>query len=65
MAVTVRRRRAFRPARSRATTWDAGTGAAYTPAKNTDLGKYKVYVKGTPETGEATSAEITVKVVAP
>jgi uncharacterized membrane protein len=36
-----------------------------TAAKDADLGEYKIYVKGTPETGQATSTEITVKVVAP
>ncbi|MFA6133054.1 MAG: hypothetical protein WC869_03440 [Phycisphaerae bacterium] len=36
-----------------------------TAAKDADLGEYKVYVKGTPESGEATSTEITVKVVSP
>ena len=36
-----------------------------TAAKNAALGNYKVYVKGTPETGETTSTEITVKVVTP
>ena len=36
-----------------------------TAAKDADLGEYKIFVKGTPETGEATSTEITVKVVAP
>ena len=36
-----------------------------TAAKDADLGEYKVYVKGTPERGEATSTEITVKVVTP
>jgi len=36
-----------------------------TAAKDADLGTYKVYVKGTPEIGESTTAEITVKVVAP
>jgi uncharacterized membrane protein len=36
-----------------------------TAAKDADLGEYKVYVTGTPETGEATSTEIKVKVVAP
>ena len=36
-----------------------------TAAKNADLGEYKIFVKGTPETGEATSTEITVKVVSP
>ncbi len=33
--------------------------------KNANLGEYRVYVKGTPETGESTSAEFKVKVVAP
>jgi uncharacterized membrane protein len=33
--------------------------------KDADLGEYRVYVKGTPETGEATSTEFKVKVVAP
>jgi len=36
-----------------------------TAAKDADLGQYKIYVKGTPETGEATSTEIIVKVVSP
>jgi len=36
-----------------------------TAPKNADLGEYKIYVKGIPETGEATSTEITVKVVSP
>lgn len=36
-----------------------------TAAKNADLGDYKIYIKGTPETGEPTSTEITVKVVSP
>lgn len=36
-----------------------------TAAKDANLGEYKVFVTGTPETGEATSTEITVKVVAP
>ena len=36
-----------------------------TAAKDANLGAYKIYVKGTPETGEATSTEITVKVVSP
>jgi uncharacterized membrane protein len=36
-----------------------------TAAKDADLGEYKIYVKGTPESGEATSTEITVKVVSP
>ena len=36
-----------------------------TAPKNADFGEYRVYVKGTPETGEPTSVEFTVKVVAP
>jgi uncharacterized membrane protein len=36
-----------------------------TANKDADLGEYRVYVKGTPETGEATSTEFKVKVVAP
>lgn len=36
-----------------------------TAAKKAALGEYRVYVKGTPETGEPTSVEFTVKVVAP
>lgn len=36
-----------------------------TAAKDADLGEYKVYVKGTPETGDATSTNIKVKVVSP
>jgi uncharacterized membrane protein len=36
-----------------------------TAAKDAALGDYKVYLKGTPETGEATSTEFTVKVVSP
>ena len=36
-----------------------------TAAKDAALGEYRVYVKGTPDTGEATSAEFKVKVVAP
>jgi len=36
-----------------------------TAAKDADLGEYKIFVKGTQDTGEATSTEITVKVVAP
>jgi uncharacterized membrane protein len=36
-----------------------------TAAKDADLGEYKIYLKGTPETGEATSTEIMVKVVSP
>jgi uncharacterized membrane protein len=34
-------------------------------AKDANLGEYRVYIKGTPETGEATSTDFTVKVVAP
>ncbi len=33
--------------------------------KTADLGDYKIFIKGTPETGEATSTEFTVKVVSP
>ena len=36
-----------------------------TVAKTADLGDYKIFIKGTPETGEATSTEFTVKVVSP
>jgi uncharacterized membrane protein len=36
-----------------------------TAAKNANLGEYKIFVKGTPSTGEATSTEIKVKVVSP
>lgn len=36
-----------------------------TAAKNAALGEYRVYVKGTPESGEPTSVELGVKVVAP
>jgi uncharacterized membrane protein len=36
-----------------------------TAAKDAAIGAYKIYVKGTPDTGEATSTEIKVKVVAP
>ncbi len=36
-----------------------------TAAKNAALGEYRVYVKGTPETGEPTSVDFIVKVVAP
>jgi uncharacterized membrane protein len=36
-----------------------------TAAKDAALGEYKVFIKGTPETGEATSTEFTVKVVSP
>jgi len=36
-----------------------------TAAKDADLGEYRVYVKGTPESGESTSVEFNVKVVAP
>ena len=34
-------------------------------AKDANLGEYRVHVKGTPETGEPTSTEFKVKVVAP
>lgn len=36
-----------------------------TAPKNANLGEYKIFVKGIPETGEATSTEIRVKVVSP
>ena len=36
-----------------------------TAAKNAALGEYRVYVKATPETGEPTTMEFNVKVVAP
>ena len=36
-----------------------------TAGKDAALGDYRVYVKGTPDTGEPTSAEFKVKVVAP
>ena len=36
-----------------------------TAAKDAALGEYRVYVKGTPESGEPTQVEFTVKVVAP
>jgi uncharacterized membrane protein len=36
-----------------------------TAAKDAALGEYKIFVKGTPETGETTSTEHTVKVVSP
>jgi uncharacterized membrane protein len=36
-----------------------------TAAKDANLGEYKIFVKGMPETGEATSTEFTVKVVSP
>ncbi len=36
-----------------------------TAAKDAAIGEYRVYVKGTPEAGEATQVEFTVKVVAP
>lgn len=36
-----------------------------TAAKDAALGEYRVYVKGTPDTGRPTSAEFGVKVVAP
>ena len=34
-------------------------------AKNANLGEYRVHIKGTPDTGESTSTEFKVKVVAP
>ncbi len=34
-------------------------------AKDAAIGEYRIYVKGTPQNGEPTSAEFTVKVVAP
>jgi uncharacterized membrane protein len=36
-----------------------------TASKDAALGDYKIYLQGTPEVGEATSAEFTVKVVSP
>ena len=36
-----------------------------TAAEDAALGEYRVFVKGTPETGEPTSAEFNVKVVSP
>jgi len=36
-----------------------------TAARDANLGEYKIYIKGTPETGEATKTEFTVKVVSP
>ena len=36
-----------------------------TAAKDASIGEYHVYVKATPDTGEPTSVEFTVKVVAP
>ena len=36
-----------------------------TAAKDANLSEYQIFVKGTPETGEVTSTEFTVKVVAP
>ncbi len=36
-----------------------------TAAKDAALGEYKIFVKGTPATGEPTSTEILVKVVSP
>jgi len=36
-----------------------------TAAKDAALGEYRVYVMGTPDTGQPTSAEFKVKVVAP
>ena len=34
-------------------------------AKEAAIGEYRIYVKGSPETGEATSTDFKVKVVAP
>lgn len=34
-------------------------------AKDAAIGEYRIYVQGTPETGEPTSADFNVKVVAP
>ena len=34
-------------------------------ATDANLGEYRVHIRGTPETGEATSTELKVKVVAP
>lgn len=34
-------------------------------ARDANLGEYRVHVRGTPETGESTSVEFKVKVVAP
>jgi uncharacterized membrane protein len=36
-----------------------------TAAKDAALGDYKIYLKGTPDAGEATSTEFTVKVISP
>ncbi len=36
-----------------------------TAAKDANLGEYKIFIKGTPEAGEPTSTDITVKVVSP
>jgi len=36
-----------------------------TAASDAELGAYKIFVKGTPESGEATSTEIKIKVVSP
>ena len=36
-----------------------------TAAKDAAIGEYKIFIKGTPEQGEATSTEFTVKVVLP
>jgi uncharacterized membrane protein len=36
-----------------------------TAPRDTSLGEYKIFVRGVPESGEPTSTEITVKVVAP
>lgn len=36
-----------------------------TAAKDAALGEYKIYLKGTPDAGETTSTEFTVKVISP
>ena len=36
-----------------------------TAAKDAALGAYQIYLKGTPDIGEATSAEFTIKVISP
>lgn len=36
-----------------------------TAARDANLGEYRIYVQGTPETGESTSVDFKVKVVAP
>ena len=40
-------------------------GLQIAAAKDANLGEYRVHIKGTPETGEPTSTEFKVKVVAP